>query len=225
MSDRRFTELQATAILERAAARPEGQALQTVEAAAGGLTLAQLQEIGREVGIDPRAIADAAEREDDRTIMRTIAGLPVGVQHIVRLPRRLTDAEWEQVVVDLRETFDAKGRVTADGSLRQWSNGNLHAFLESDRAGQRLRIRTFKGDALPMMGLGGVAMMVAIGTLASVAITKGSVAGAAAGIGPIAIVGLAMVTVTGARLFRWARRRSEQMAEVAARVLSLSESR
>jgi hypothetical protein len=43
----------------------------------------------------------------------------------VHLARKLTDEEWERFVAHVRETFDARGTMTSEGSLRQWSNGNL----------------------------------------------------------------------------------------------------
>ena len=33
----------------------------------------------------------------------------------------LPQEEWERLVVDLRETFDARGHVTSQGTLRQWT--------------------------------------------------------------------------------------------------------
>jgi DNA-3-methyladenine glycosylase II len=37
----------------------------------------------------------------------------------------LSDDQWDRLVVDLRETFNAAGIVGREGSLRQWRNGNL----------------------------------------------------------------------------------------------------
>jgi hypothetical protein len=51
---------------------------------------------------------------------RTILGLPIGVARTVNLNRRLTDQEWEHLVVQLREVFNAAGITRSDGSFRQW---------------------------------------------------------------------------------------------------------
>ena len=61
-----------------------------------GLTLADPQEIGREVGISPDAVAKAANALDlrGRVVSRTFLGLPIGVERTVALNRWLTDAEW-----------------------------------------------------------------------------------------------------------------------------------
>ncbi len=68
-----------------------------------------------------------------------------------------SDEEWERLVVDLRETFDARGIVRHDGALKQWTNGNLQVLLEPDEKGHRVRLRTTKGDARGMM-VGGLVM-------------------------------------------------------------------
>ncbi len=78
---------------------------------------------------------------------RRVLGLPLGVGRTVELGRKLTDEEWDHLVVDLRETFDARGQVRQDGSLRQWTNGNLQALLEPTPTGDRLRLRTMNGNA------------------------------------------------------------------------------
>ena len=78
---------------------------------------------------------------------RKLLGLPLGVAQTVEFDRKLTDQEWERIVADLRETFEAPGVVRQQGSLRQWTNGNLQALLEPTATGQRLRMRTVKGNA------------------------------------------------------------------------------
>ena len=114
------------------------------------MTLAQLQEIGREVGIAPVMVAEAAKAIDllGRPMSRYFLGLPIGVGRTVNLDRKLSDEEWERFVVDLRETFDARGRLKSEGSFRQWTNGNLQALLEPTPTGQQVRLRTLKGAAL-----------------------------------------------------------------------------
>src|SRR5215213_4945176 len=125
-----------------------------------GMTLAQLQEIGREVGIPPEQLAQAAKAIElgGRSTSRRFLGLPIGVGLTVDLNRRLADEEWDRFVVDLRETFDARGTQSREGSFRQWTNGNLQALLEPTATGQRIRLRTVKGDARAMM-VGGLTML------------------------------------------------------------------
>ena len=142
MTERRFNEAEVAAIFERATeAHHAGQRqLPSGE----GMTLAQLQEIGREVGISPEQVAEAANAIDrvGSPTARKFLGLPIGVGRTIELDRRLTDDEWERLVVDLRETFDARGVLRHEGSLRQWTNGNLQALLEPTATGHRVRLRT-----------------------------------------------------------------------------------
>ena len=140
MTQRRYNDEEVAAIFERAAeASPPGAG-----AASQGLTLAELQEIGRDVGIPDEAITMAAQTVGNAgpPASRTFLGFPLSAAHTVNLDRRLSDDEWERLVVDLRETFDARGRVTSHGTLRQWTNGNLQALLEPTATGHRLRLRT-----------------------------------------------------------------------------------
>jgi hypothetical protein len=222
LPERRFNEDEVAAILQRAMARDEPG--RQVLPAGDGLTLAQIQEIGREVGIAPGAIAESALAVDDRAqrTTRRLAGLPLGVERVVQLPRRLTDEEWERVVVELREVFGARGVMRQEGSLRQWTNGNLQVLLEPTADGQRIRLRTFKGSAPGYMTLGlGIFGASAVGIIATV---MGGTAGDAkelTGLAMIAATGASVIATTAARLFPWARRRREQMAEVAARVAAM----
>lgn len=214
MTERRFNEVEVAAIFERATeAHQTGQRqLPSGE----GMTLAQLQEIGREVGISPEQVAEAAnalERVGSPT-ERSFLGLPIGVGRTIELDRRLTDDEWERLVVDLRDTFDARGTLRHDGSLRQWTNGNLQALLEPTANGHRVRLRTIKGDARSMLVMG-------LSTIGFAIITAVMSEGGAAGVmsaGTLFAVGAGMFAVGALRLPSWARLRRQQMEDIAARL-------
>lgn len=220
--ERRFSEAEVAAILERATTHDDVG--RQPGAASGGLTLAQIQDIGREVGIAPGVIAESAYLLDERGAQATrrFPGLPLRVERVVPLPRRISDDEWERLVVDLREIFDARGRVRQEGSLRQWTNGNLQVLLEPTEGGQRIRLRTFKGTA-PGYLAGGLALAGAgsAGLLAAVLGGATGDAGMLAALSFAAAAGAATIGATVLRLFPWARRRREQMAEVAARIAAL----
>ncbi|HEX9886603.1 MAG TPA: hypothetical protein VGA70_08950, partial [Longimicrobiales bacterium] len=131
MTERRYTEEEVAEILDRATeVRTErGRSLATSE----GLTLAELKEIGQEAGIPSDMIVWAAGQVDrpaqaDPDVR--LLGARIGVGRTVHLGRKLTDAEWNRLVVDLRETFNAVGTVREQGAFRTWSNGNLQALLE-----------------------------------------------------------------------------------------------
>ena len=93
MAERRYNDKEIAAIFRTAA---EAQTNPPREVPADeGLTLSDLQAIGREVGIPADAVAHAAQAVDVRVgaASRTILGLPLGVARTVNLNRRLTDEE------------------------------------------------------------------------------------------------------------------------------------
>lgn len=223
MTDRRYNEAEVAAIFQRAA---EAQHTSPHQLPSGeGMTLAQLQEIGREVGISPEQVVYAARAIDlgGRPAARHFMGLPIGVGLSVDLNRKLTDEEWERFVVDLRETFDARGTMKQDGSFRQWSNGNLQALLEPTPTGDRIRLRTMKGDAQGMM-IGGLGMVGFAAVAGLIAVLRGGVddLGMLMSLGTLATGGAAMFAVGGLRLPGWARLRGRQMGEVASRLGAVS---
>ncbi len=138
MSDRLYSDDEVSEILRRATVpRPDARGQLVRE---DGMTLAQLEAIAREAGIEPERVAAAARELDTPSAApRKVIGVPVSVARSVELPRRLTEAEWEHLVTRLRETFDASGKLETHGTLRQWSNGNLRVMLEPGIHGHRVR--------------------------------------------------------------------------------------
>jgi hypothetical protein len=223
MTERRYTDEETAAIFKAAAelqqASLSAPAADSAKPTFGeGMTLAQLQEIGREVGIPSELVARAAHglERRGRASVRRFLGLPIGVGRTVSLQRTLTDAEWEQLVVDLRETFDARGRLRSDGGFRQWTNGNLQALLEPTPTGHQLRLSTIKGDAYSLM-TGGFAVlafdlfMIAARTLGGRTINPSAILLTGA-------MGLAMILLGALRIPGWAKRRQQQMEEIIARI-------
>lgn len=219
MTDRRYNEKEIAAIFRAAAEGP--QSPQREVPPEEGLTLADLQAIGREVGISPAAVAQAAQALDVRREIapRTFLGLPIGVGRTVNLNRRLSDAEWERLVVQLRDVFNARGSTRSDGSLRQWTNGNLQVLLEPTETGHRLRFRTVHGAARASIGAGLAALGVTA-TLAAATAISGRLGDAMPGIVFLLATGVAMIVNGALRLPAWARLRGRQMDALAARVAS-----
>ena len=219
MTERRYKESEVRKILELATRQPTGQAS---PAASGDLTLAEIQSIGVEVGVEPDAVARAAASLESRNVRsrRRSLGMPIEVAHTVHLPRALSDDEWEQLVAELRSTFRARGNVRAHGNTREWWNGNLHICHEPTVGGFRLRMDTVKGDAsgwnaLGLTGLATAGIMVGSFLLSGepqAAIFVPAVVGAS-GVG--ALVGNAL------RLPRWREQRRLQMQHIASRVAAM----
>jgi hypothetical protein len=221
MSERRYSDEEVSAIFARATETQQDAPRQSIPGE--GMTLAELQEIGREAGIEPDAVARAARSLDTAPLIRQPAparylGMPIGVAHVVELPYRMTEAGWERLVLDLRETFDAAGRVRSDGTFRQWSNGNLQVLVEPYGEGQRVRFRTMKGSSRSLMTIG-----VTFLALALVAIVTGMLIPggpfSTSDAGGFALIGAVMFGVGAVQLPSWARLRKSQMEEVGERLL------
>ena len=214
MTDRRYDDDEAAEIFRKASEGP--QSLPSQVAGEQGMTLAELQDIAREAGISPDAVASAARSLEIQPHAggRTFLGLPIGVQRTIALDRKLSDSEWERLVVQLREIFHARGSVSSTGSFRQWTNGNLQVLLEPTANGQRLRLSTMKGNAVASMSIG--MAMLGIGIVMAIAATiSGHLAESTTGIAILTGVGTAAIANGALRLPGWARLRAQQMDAIA----------
>lgn len=220
MSDtRRYDEDEIAEILERATTN-EGAIQPATTGSGQGLTLEEIQEIGSEVGIAPARISDAAQAMASRSLVsttKTFLGTPRSVSRIVSIDRPLTDDEWTRLVVDLRQTFDAVGKVTTQGNLRSWHNGNLQIHVEPDGDRYRVRMRTHKGNVVPRMAMSAAFMfmsvMMALGSVGEGASFRTLIPAVMFG-----AVGVGTLAITRAALPRWALERAEQMEGLAARI-------
>ena len=221
MTERRFSDAEVAQIFERAAS---GHAVQATRAAEG-MTLAELQSIGQEVGIPADHITRAALSLSSAAARPTqsFLGMTTGVAHTVPLARNLTDEEWERFVVAVRETFNAHGKMSSEGSLKQWSNGNLRVLLEPTDAGHRVRFQTVKGNAPGLLG-GGLVIttMGMLGEMTAVLTGAAHDVGLLASFGFLGALGLAAAAATAFRLPRWARTRKAQMEELGARAIAMA---
>lgn len=222
MAGRRYDDKEIAAIFRAAADGPEPRRREVPREE--GLTLAELQAIGREVGIAPEAVAQAAHGLDVQrgAVSRTWFGLPIGVARSVDLNRRLSDLEWDRLVVQLRDVFNARGVTRSEGSLRQWTNGNLQVLLEPTETGHRLRFGTVNGAARASIR-GGLFSLGIAAVLTISGIFAGNLDSQLPGIALLLLVSLGLFANGALRLPGWARLRGRQMEEVAARIASSAE--
>jgi hypothetical protein len=224
--ERRYREEEVKEIFDLAVSRDEVERL--VVSDEDGLTLAEIQEVGLEVGMEPKRIAAAASALDTRRELlprRTSLGMPVSVGRVIELPRAVTDREWEVLVAELRETFAARGQVTSRGGVREWTNGNLHAFLEPTETGHRLRLRTHKGGAMALNRTGAAGLAIGLILLTVLVLTGDllTMRGIISIVPPLILAGMGggALALNGLSLPRWAREREGQMEYIAGRVRSL----
>jgi len=220
--ERRFEEREIREIFKRAA-NQERPGLPG-PSAAQGLTLAELQEIGQGVGLAPSRMADAAAALDSqrqRLPRRKLLGMPIGVGRIVEIDRAPTDREWELLVAECRSTFGARGKVSSHGSLREWSNGNLHVCVEPSETGHRLRLGTRKGNAMEANIMGAAFLAMAAITVGA-SLMKGGATDAFFMAGVFGSMGAGVFAFNALRLPRWARERDEQFELIAGRARALT---
>lgn len=220
--DRRYGEDEVSEIFEAAAtARPSKGS--SHPSSARGLTLAELQEIGMEVGVAPDRIADAASEVDRRRSavpVRKWLGVPVSAGRSVDLPRAPTDREWAMLMGELRQTFRARGTDRSRGGIREWTNGNLHACIEPTETGYRLRLGTVKGNALALGAAGLAGLLLAVPVVAITLVTGGVGENL---LGPVMMgsAGASALAWNALRLPPWAREREQQMEYIASRATAL----
>ena len=223
--ERRYNEDEISSIFANAAQR--GQVPATTRAGSG-LTLAELQQIGREVGLSDAAVAQAAARLDHpavvwrqpATVTRRHFWLPVEAGKAVELPRGLTDEEWHQLVADLQTTFEARGRVIQSGTTREWHSSSARAVLQRSGNGERFGLHTTRRQGIIMLWTAVVSFNVAAvsffvaaaGLSTDVNYLRTSIFAALAGVG--------IVASTARRLRAWARLARQQVDGVIARLFS-----
>src|SRR5687767_11469534 len=210
MSDeRRYDEDEVKRIFEAAST--------AAEAPRGSLTLRELQDIGHQVGIAPALISEAALAIDAKRSVVPQSGFPVTVRQTVPLPRAPTDAEWRMLVSDLRETFDAPGKIGQSAGMFEWRNGNLHAFIEPTTAGYRLRMGTRNTGIVSTAVAGAAALVWSAAVVAGLA-TTGDVLVVPA---IVSVVGAGALGSSVFRLRNWARTRANQMRHIGHRARTL----
>ena len=143
--------------------------------------------------------------------------LAIGIAHATTVA--LDNA---RLVADLRQTFRARGHVRSSGNLREWTNGNLHAFVEPTGDGWRLRLGTTKGDAVTLLVLGAGGTVVGLVMLLFM-VLAGEFSGDLMAALTLTLSGGGALGYSALRLPAWADEREHQMAHIAERVRALVE--
>lgn len=225
--DRRYDENEVRDIFARAA-RAEGTD-SPAPPAREGLTLGELQEVGREVGLPPARIARAAAALDARSAeggREASLGAPVAVARVVELPRAPTDREWQVLVGELRESRDTAGRLMSHGGeTREWTDGRLHVFLEPSVGGHRLRLSARRRDEMEIVWLGAAAVAIGLVVLVTQALDGATFGPLLETLLPavLALLGAGSLAGRTLRLRRWADETELEMARIAERARALVE--
>jgi hypothetical protein len=213
--NRKYSEKEIAAIFEQAS-RDQEHANQRKNDSEG-LSLEELQEIGRQTGIDPALISKAAATVGDVRSSEpppapsTILGIQTSASRIVDLNGDLSDDDWGRLVIEMREIFNAHGKSETQGAFRSWRNGNLRITVEPTDAGDRLRMSTKKGNAPGIVFGIAAAMTMLLGTLLLTLIFDSSPEGV------FSVRSLILLSVAGGlginlmQLPRWVTERESQM--------------
>jgi hypothetical protein len=218
---RRYGEEDIRKIFERAGSPAGGH--QRAISSSEGLTLAELQSIGSEIGFSHQQIAEAAAALTfpSPAVRRNLFGMPVGLSRTASFPRLPDDREWELLLVDLRATFGVQGKDRSQGNLREWTNGTLLACIEPSTNGCQLRLGSSKREAVLVNGIGVSWILAGLITLVTL-VRSGDFVDANTLLPVICgVIGGATLVYNGLRLRRWARTCDAQMRHVIDRARSL----
>ena len=218
--ERRYQDHEIRQILDLAIGQEDSpaQSLPAVD----GLTLVELQDVGRQVGVLPERITQAVaafEARGESVPRGTALGLPTSVGRVVALPRNPSDQEWELLIAELRTTFGVKGEVTSHGGLREWSHGSLHAFIEPTETGHRLRL-TDSNMAVGGVFFGGFILAFAL-MIFVVLLGKDDPGFKFAFPAFISLFGGSLIAGSALSLPKWAREQEKRMEHISRRAVSL----
>jgi len=222
--DRRYDEDDIARIFELATREEGSSGRAGPEAGAPdpGLTLAEIQQIGAEVGILPERIAESARAlavaASPVSVRRKVLGFPLSVGGATPLPRPLTEEEWDRLVSEIRTQFNSHGKLERAGTLRSWRNGNLRIQLEPSDGGQQIQMQTHRRQSEVFVRVGGVMIGVGAG-LGTVSVLTGTLD---PDLGVVALMGAGFLAAGLAPLRTWARRRREQMESIAASAVRMA---
>lgn len=215
MPERRYTDAEVERILADAA---QTEAVRASAAEAGtGMTLAEIQRIAAEAGINPSSVVSAAAalaRRPTESASPRLLGVRSGVGVSVPLSRQLSDAEWQRFVALLRDTFHAVGRQEVGAARREWRNGNLRVAIESAGGGTVLDMRTFRESARAMVR-GGLLVLGGTGATAAALMVASANVHALTGVLVMGFAGAAMTLGGMLQLPWWAASRRRQFEGVA----------
>ena len=162
-SQRRYNEKEIAAIFRQAAEDQElaRQALDNRD----GLTLEELESIGKDIGITPEFISKAADQLDVKHMRprgTSLLGLPISVDRTIELPGPVSEEDWDVLISDFHDVYGHIGEEKEVGPLRTWKAGTIEATLGPTKDGHRLRIRAQNDGEVIMLSFGTIFFLISI---------------------------------------------------------------
>ena len=214
----RYSEKQAAAILRRAVERSAAAGAE----GSSGISLAEMERIAGEIGIDPQHVrAAAAEVSGSRA---TATPGVIDLEQVVAV--ELSEEAWDSILAELRRVFGDAGTTSAVGRAREWDlrqdTTSVHASLISRNGSTKVHLMSNYSSA---MGVGWVLW----GIFSFMAVFLATVAGGkiggldqalinfliAGGISGGAFLGIRAATQS------WHRKQQERMGSLLQRVTGL----
>jgi hypothetical protein len=223
---RRYGEREFALILRRAM-----EMQQTVPRGDGerALSLADIQQIASEVGIDPRHVRAAAMEVAGGVVERRFHwfGGPSSMEMRETASREVAPERWEDLVRVMRSTFGDVGKTGQLGTSLEWSHHNGDVALElvsvTPRGGRtELAVSSHHAGMIGLIYLpGGLVSLFAALLAASVSVRFGVPVAGAAAIGGGVVLGV--LTATRAFVGVFVRKRRERIRTLLDRLRELIE--
>ncbi len=218
-TERRYNEEEIARIFKQATADQESA--DKKEGTGEGLTLDEIAEIGKEAGINPALIANAAATIDHEPSVlpatKTL-GFTVSVGRSAKLPAPFSDKDWDMLVDDLERTLGVSGDVHQNGTLREWSSINVKCVVEPHGAGYQLVLHALNDNA--RSGLKGGLFILLTGLFLTVLLGSSSMDWQTMIVLMFAAVGIWGFGRAAYRLPGWRAEQARNLDEIAKRAVS-----
>lgn len=214
MTERRYSDEEMALILRQASRAPDSG---TALAREGGITLPELKEIAREVGIDPGQVELAAARLESLRPGKPVPllGTPVAPQFEREVPVEVREEHLGDLVTTIRRVMERRGITNAELGTFEWrardANGGRYVSIRPGEGSTSIRVFGNFRDAVLTHFLGGgiFSGLLTLGALGQLGVMD--TLGLAAA--PI-VAGVAWLT--GRTLWRWRyKREAAPLAELA----------
>ena len=243
LTGRRFNEKEVAAIIKRAS---ELQQVETTSEPSGGMSLAELEQIAREAGLDPALVRRAASDLDTRVTDREPSAF-FGAPTVLVLERTIdgevSPEEYESLVLEIQRELGGVGSASTLGRSLVWTMTGADRRPATTRTVQvtitprngrttiRMEepLRQFAGGLFGTLmgglggGVGSIAMGIGMGTFESAPVAAGLIGAVIGGSYLLArtIFGRT-VRSRGDRLQRLMSRLAERVASTSARTAEVS---
>lgn len=229
-SPRRYSEKEVALILRRAT---EIQRTEPSAGDRGGLTLAELEEIAAEAGIDLQHLRTAAAEVErggakpESLLQEVFAGGPFTIRLERRFPGELPEAAFDELVPLIERATEGHGQASSVGKTLTWSSATA-----GNTSSQQVLVRSREGETLISLedrlgGLAGALFGGIVGGGSGVGIGVGGALGGALGsaflgfVIPAGVIGSSYMIARAIFTAQVRRRRGklhELMEEIAARM-------